>query len=66
MIAAEGGPNAKSAKLASARTEIAFFQEDSLTPMTTPGWLAGLAGWLAGLTGCFSLLMARDIPKGTL
>ena len=63
VIAAEDGPKAKSAKLSSPAPEIAFLQEDSLTPMTTRaglGWAGWLAGWLAGLTGCFSLLMARD------
>ena len=50
VTAAEDGPNAKSAKLSSPAPEIAFLQEDSLTPMTTragwAGWLAGWANWL--------------------
>ena len=57
VTAAEDGSNAKRVKLSSPAPEIAFLQEDSLTPMTTRaglGW-AGLAGWLAGLTACFSL-----------
>ncbi len=47
FTAAEDRLKAKSAKLSSRAPEIAFFQEDSLMPMTTRGW-AGLAGWLAG------------------
>ena len=46
VIAAEDGPKVKSAKLSSRAPEIAFVQEDSLTPMTTRAGLAGLAGWL--------------------